>query len=123
MARSQAEFRVTCFVADTLRRCCAPDVKWGHFPAGEYRPPVTGARLKRAGVPRGWPDFIFFHGPFQRVYFLELKAPGGRLSPEQTDFRFFAQAFGFPYAVASDGQRAVEILTAWGVLVGVKVAA
>jgi hypothetical protein len=35
-----------------------PGWQWTHLPFGEKRSAVTGARLKRMGTKRGWPDFI-----------------------------------------------------------------
>lgn len=83
MSRSQAEFRLSCVVADYLARALPADACWTHFPAGEARNAITGARLKRMGLQRGWPDYlVIFQG---RLIGIELKAPEtkGRLSAEQ----------------------------------------
>ena len=82
--RAQAEFRLHCAVADLIRRTAAPGWRWTHIASGEYRTPTTAGRLKRMGVTPGWPDFLFVSAQ-GRVAFLELKRPGGRLSPKQTD--------------------------------------
>lgn len=132
MKRNEAEFRLSCFVADTLRWGCRRDVVWTHFPAGEERPAEydaegnrkswAGSRLKRMGTLPGVADFVFItYGA--RVDFLELKAPKGTLSDEQKSFRGRVLALGCRYEIARSGQEAVEILRSWGILERVRVAA
>jgi hypothetical protein len=53
------------------------------------------------------PDFVLI-GPSGRVFFLELKRIGERLSEEQEDFRLWCVRSAVPYAVAT--------LDAWGCL-------
>lgn len=113
--RDNAEFRLSCWVADRLREFARPDVWWTHFPAGEHRSEVAGARLKRMGLRRGVPDYIFWL-PNGRTAFLELKVGKGRLSPEQTAFMDAMVGRGHVYQVARSGQEAVEILRGWGIL-------
>lgn len=122
MSRSQDEFRLACVVSDALRFGASPDVVWSHFPAGEKRSAITGARLQRMGLSRGWPDYIFIV-PGGRVAFLELKRTGGKLSPEQMSFRDRVLALGCRHAVADTGQRAIEILRSWGIVERLRVAA
>jgi hypothetical protein len=94
--------------------------RWTHFPAGEYRPPVTGARLQRMGLNPGWPDFILVPGLGEKsgiAHYLELKKLGtGELSDEQKDFRAWAWEHGLPYEVARTFERVTAVLTKWGVL-------
>lgn len=131
MSRNQQEFRTACFVADCLRYGARPEVLWTHFPAGEHRTEITGSRLKRMGLHRGWPDYMFIWParwgsmqlPYAMTGFLELKSDKGRLSPEQESFRDAVVGLKCAYAVARTGQEAIEILSAWGILERVKVAA
>lgn len=120
--RSQEEFRLACFVADSLRWGVRPDIAWTHFPAGEDRSEITGGRLKRMGLARGWPDYLFVL-PYGRIAFLELKAPKGKLSPEQRAFRDRVEALGCRYEVARTGQEAIQILTSMGILTRLRAAA
>lgn len=79
--RRQDEFRLSCVVADYLARALPADALWTHFPAGESRSQITGARLKRMGLARGWPDYlIIWRG---QLLGIELKAKGGVTSVEQ----------------------------------------
>ena len=71
----------TCAVADWMHLALPDDAAWTHFPAGEKRSAKTGALLKRYGTMAGMPDFIvWWQG---RSFGIELKSPGGRLSPAQ----------------------------------------
>jgi hypothetical protein len=57
MGRSTYEDELAFAVAEYL------DLKgwlYTHFPAGEYRPKRTGAKLKRMGLKRGVPDMLIF---------------------------------------------------------------
>jgi hypothetical protein len=109
------EFRTHCLLADTLRRWCAPGWWWTHFPAGEKRPPATGARLKRMGLKRGASDFMFV-GPAGELAWLELKRGAAPLTDEQIEFRRAMQARGVPMMVARSYAQAVGDLKALGIL-------
>ena len=79
--RGQEEFRLSCVVADHLARALPTRAVWTHFPAGEHRNEITGARLKRMGLAKGWPDYLILVDG--RLLAIELKAPGGSVSKEQ----------------------------------------
>lgn len=108
MSRSQPEFRLACVVADYLARC-VPDLPITHVPLGEQREAVTGARLKRMGARRGWPDYVAAVSPTGRLLALELKAESGRQSPEQRAVQAALEAAGARYAIirSLDDLRAV----------------
>lgn len=118
----QAEFRLHCFVSDLLEFGCRDDVVYYHVPNGERRSIATARRLKRMSVLPGVADFEF-HPQHQPTCFLELKSPTGRLSPAQVSFRDRITVAGRRYAVARTGQEAISILSSWGILERVKVAA
>jgi hypothetical protein len=109
------EFRSHVVVADLLGYLISPGWLWTHFPSGENRTEATGARLKRMGLKKGWPDFILvspdgvFHG-------LELKRPGGALTHAQRDFKLHCAAYGWPYSVAFSVDEAKAVLNAWGAI-------
>lgn len=96
--RSQEEFRLSCVVSDYFRAVLPPFVLWTHFPAGEARNAVTGARLKRMGTQRGWPDYLVLHDG--GVLAIELKAEKGKQSSEQMEFAERLTAIGGKYHVA-----------------------
>ena len=79
--RNDAEFRLTCAVADLLKFTAKPNVYWTHLPFGEARSPRTGGRLKRMGTRPGAGDFLLLLNG--RAVMLELKTPKGRQSDTQ----------------------------------------
>jgi hypothetical protein len=70
-------------VAQALAILVLPPCEWSCFPAGHARlPPAAAAALYRAGLKRGWPDFIVIHDG--KVFGIELKTRTGRLSRTRT---------------------------------------
>ena len=57
------------------------DAVWTTVEHGGKRGAREAGRLKRKGLKPGWPDIIVVYRG--RVVVIELKAPGGRLSPAQ----------------------------------------
>lgn len=75
------ERRLHIAIWDWLQVALPPDAVAVHPANGEYRTAKTGALLKRMGVVAGISDFlIFWNG---RCFAIEVKAPGGRVSPAQ----------------------------------------
>ena len=99
-------------VADYLRRVLPKHIPFSHFPAGELRTPRVGAKLKRFGLAKGWPDFIILTNP---VIFIELKSDKGRMSQSQKDFAVLAQEAGHRYFVARDLPTIESALQKFGV--------
>jgi hypothetical protein len=109
------EFTLHCLLADTLTLCCSKHWRWTHLPMGEHRNIITAMRLKRMGVQRGWPDFIFI-GP-GKVVFLELKRPrSGRMSEDQILLMTHLLACGCDYHITNDFNAAVTILATYGIV-------
>lgn len=90
-----------------------PDVLVTHFPAGGGGR-VRGAQLKRMGLLPGMPDLLFLHKGC--VYFLELKAAKGRLTPAQKDIHTWLENHGFVVNVARSVEEALSILKRWGLV-------
>lgn len=126
-----SEFELHCMVADALRRWCDPAWRYTHLPMGEKRDPATAMRLKRMGVTRGWPDFMFF-GPRKQVLFLELKRPGPRRlrewqgtlsamnkpSDEQEEMaQHLCGVCGHSYFCTNDFQSALDLLRDFGIVI------
>lgn len=59
--------------------------KWFHVPNGGKRGILTAKKLKAQGVKRGIPDICIILAA-GKIIFIELKAEGGVLSPEQKQF-------------------------------------
>lgn len=101
-------------VVELLQASARPGVEWSHFPAGEYRPAVTGGRLKALGTKPGWPDIILVKDG--HLYGLELKTEDGRLSPAQVAAHEALAAAGATVAVAHGLDAAIAILRNWGLI-------
>ena len=69
---------------------------------------MTDGRYFDTGLPRGWPDLMAIKAG--KIYFVEVKGPGGKLRPEQEDFLQFARTtMGCPAGVARSVEDALEI--------------
>jgi hypothetical protein len=117
---SSKEFALHCMVADTVRRWILPGWIWTHFPAGEARTAITGSRLKRMGLNRGFPDFQFFHRD-GACCFLELKRKGSRLDEYQDGVASHLKAAGHRHLVTDSFDTAIASLVEWKILRGMKI--
>lgn len=72
------------------------------------------ARLKRMGLRSGVADLVIVKDG--KVYFLELKSPGGRMSQKQEEFSIDAMEVGAFYGLASSFDMAVKILKSWQII-------
>jgi hypothetical protein len=108
-----SEFALHVAIADVLRRWSLPGVEWTHFPAGELRTAATAGKLARMGVQRGWADFQLFHAD-GRVMFLEVKRPGGKLSPDQNRIANHLKRAGHQFEMVDSTQAAIAVLVSWG---------
>jgi len=109
------ESKLQCDVAALLHDHCLPELRWSHFPAGERRDVITGARLKRFGLQRGWPD-VQLISPAGRFHGLELKRSGETLTEDQEQFQLWAIRHGIPHSVADSFDQALAFLDAIGCL-------
>lgn len=91
MKRKNPEQQFQIQVASFLRATLHDSVLWtaiGHGGGGKVR----GALLKAMGLRKGIPDLVLFYA--NTVLWLELKAPKGRVSPEQDAFRVWSGTMG-----------------------------
>jgi hypothetical protein len=109
------ECRLQTDVADVLKAHALPEWRWSHFPAGERRDVRTGARLKRYGLQRGWPDIVLIN-PGGTFHGLELKRVGEELTEDQEDFQLWCIRHGAPHSVAYSFDEALAFLDAIGCL-------
>src|SRR6516165_1089854 len=63
-----------------------------HVPNGGRRSPIEAAIMKSLGIVPGIPDLLSIRGG--RLYALELKVAGGRLSPAQIEAHKLSHAAG-----------------------------
>lgn len=80
-------------------------------PNGGKRHIGTAIKLKAEGVKRGIPD-VFLAIPSQGYHglFIELKAPKGRVSPEQSDMLDLLRANGYVCRVCFGWDQAREVI-------------
>jgi hypothetical protein len=110
------EFAGHCVLADLIKRGINRDWRYTHIASGEYRGPITGARLKRMGLVPGWPDFMFC-GPNAQTVFLELKRKKlGRVSETQAHIQASLIDNCFAFKITDDVGEAVRWLVGLGIL-------
>ena len=128
--RGSPEFNLHVLVANVLNRWAMPGWRWTHLPFGEYRgdperAKITGARLKRMGTKKGWPDFILLAPRRQPepggvflpgAHFLELKRKGGQLTDEQFALMEWMTTQGYEYKVCDNFTDAMFVLKNWGAI-------
>jgi len=124
--------------ARALDHLLAPPAVWFSYPAGASElSPQQHARHSRIGLKRGLPDIFVLYG---RVYCIELKRPGGRLSKTrlgrtargaprellgQEDMfpRLIATAAVAEIAIAHSVEEVLAHLQRWGVPLRGRIAA
>jgi hypothetical protein len=119
--KQRPEARLQKAVVQILRLDANPDVLWFSIPNEGKRSVVVGAELKAMGLRSGAADLCFIIRG--RAHFLELKADDGTQSPEQVTFAADCTTSGAVYALAWTIGEALAVLTSWGVLLRVRVAA
>ena len=84
-----------------------------HSPNAAKRSVISGRRIKADGMITGWPDLTVV-GPEGLVAFLEVKAPGGKLSPAQAEIGDMLNRMGHTWAVVYSHSDAAAALQSWG---------
>lgn len=114
MNRRRPEQTLQRAVVEHLRWRARPGVWWCHLANGGWRSPIEAKIFKALGVVGGAPDLlIVING---RAYFLELKAPRGRISPAQHECHEALRKAGATVAVADNINEALELLERWEIL-------
>lgn len=78
-----------------------------HVPNGGARSKRTAARLKSEGVMRGVPDLFV---PEWSLWIEMKRIKGGRLSPEQRDWKRYLEEVGNTVFVAFGCEHAMELV-------------
>ncbi len=91
-----------------------PEVLLFSIPNGGFRTAITGAFMKREGARRGSSD-LFLAASMRGLHglFLELKRPGGVLSPEQKEFLSAVSAQGYDARCCYSFDEAVTTITSY----------
>jgi hypothetical protein len=101
-------------VVAQLAMLARPRVEYFHPANGEPRSAIVGAKLKAMGVWPGVPDLCLIADG--RIYMLELKKTGARLSPTQKETMYRLEQAGAVCAVACGLDAAIKQLGEWGLL-------
>jgi len=99
-------------VVDLLRIALAPPAAFWSTPNGGLRTPREASLMKATGQRAGVPDlWVMWAGNLGGI---ELKAPQGRLSPEQIMWRGITEANLHRWAVCKSVNEVVATLEEWG---------
>lgn len=96
-----------------LRQAAIPALRLMHaIPNGGHRHKAVAARLKREGVKAGIPDISLpvARGGFHGLY-IEMKTKGGRVQPEQKQWRRDLIDEGYRHAICWSWEEAVREIT------------
>ena len=115
-ARRRPEQDLQRALAHHLRARAAAGTFWLHVPNGGARSAIEGSILRACGVKAGAPDLILIRGG--KVFGLELKANGGRVSPAQAQAHEEMRAAGATVAIATGIDEAIKQLERWQLLRG-----
>ena len=123
----QVERSVQNAIAHFLTLALPPEIPWTHIGHGGFTLPVhVAARLKRAGLKRGWPDYIIV---WRGAIFLEVKrprdliSPAGRPTRDQASLHELLRAQGSIVAVVESVAEVRDVLDVAGVPCRARVAA
>jgi VRR-NUC domain-containing protein len=114
--RRRPEDEIARAVEQHYQQRAAPGTFMFSIPNGGYRRPIEAAIMRGQGVRAGVPDTCWIKGG--RAYFLELKAPGGRLSEAQEQTLVKLRQSGAMATHAHGLDQALRVLEGWGLLRG-----
>ena len=110
---SNREARIQAAVVAWIR-WCAPQTMVFAIPNGGLRGKAEAARLRWTGVQAGIPDLAVL-APVGKVFFLEVKAPDGRLSADQAEIFHRLVALGISTAIVRSIEDVRIAFNAWGI--------
>ena len=94
---------------------------WTYFPAGELRTHSTGVLLKKKGLQRGFPDYLFIKPEVEgnaEMIWLEFKAEKGTQSEHQINFQVSCDlTSNMRYYLPRSVEEGVKILEKEGILI------
>ena len=115
--RNADEDDIHCAIVGYLRAVLPHGFVVQHT-ANKPRSEAAGAREKRMGAVKGWPDLAVYGQAEEdrpTAWFIEVKAPGGRLKEEQIAVHDRLRLAGFPVAVARSVDDVRAKLREWNV--------
>jgi VRR-NUC domain len=112
--RAQPEAQIQRSLIEHLRWCGRADSWFCAIPNGGWRSPIEAAIFKSLGVQPGAPDLLIIRAG--APLFLELKAPGRKLSPVQIECHDALRRAGATVETADNIDTALTYLRRLGVL-------
>ena len=113
-ARRGVEDQIQAAVVLHLTVRALPGVVWFHVPNGGSRTAAEAGRFKALGVKAGVPDLLAVRDG--RLFGLELKADGGRVSEAQAVMLAELEAAGAIVGVANGLDEALATLERWQII-------
>lgn len=110
-----SEHKIQVHLMDYLRYAARPEIYYFAIPNQSNRHIASAAKMKAEGVRSGVADLCFML-PDGRAGWLEMKKPGGSMSPTQKAFRDRCHMLGHRWALAKSIDEALEVLTKWDAL-------
>jgi VRR-NUC domain len=114
VTRRQPEAQLQRSLVEHLRWCAKSDVWFCHLANGGARTAVEGAVLKSIGVRPGAPDLLIIRAG--QPLFMELKAPGRKLSPAQVECHAALRRAGATVETADNIDAAIAFLNHIGAM-------
>lgn len=114
--RSSDEDDIQCAIVKYLRHVL-PAGFIVQSTANKPRSAAAGAREKSMGAVAGWPDLAVYgqaEDENPTAWFIEVKAPAGRLSDVQHEVHDRLKLAGFRVAVARSVDDVRDLVQAWG---------
>ena len=111
--KQSLEDRLCFFIGRNLGLYLPDSVWWTHNPMGENRNAATGGKLKAWHTVAGTPDYLFLYQG--RAYFVECKAPKGRLSDNQKIQFPIIEKCGAPIALVRTFDELLSALLSFGI--------
>ena len=121
-ADAAAETRMHCSIVKLIETAKVPGVVAIHCPNGGKRSKREAAIFKTMGVRAGVPDLIIWQ-PGGITRFIEIKTPRGIVSSAQIEFFNAMRRNGHECSVVRSLDEAAALLTEWGVIRCVRMAA
>ena len=106
--RKQPEAQLQRALLEHMRWGARGDTWWTHIPNGGRRSPIEAAIFKSLGVWAGSPDLLIIRAG--QPLFIELKAPGRKLSPAQGECHAALQRAGAQIATVDNIDKSRQLL-------------
>lgn len=116
MTRTSPESQLQKAVVDLLRKAGVPGVVFFRIANDAKRTPAAGQWERAMGLLPGVADLCILVPPGKPALFLELKAKGGKPSPEQWAFAGAVGAAGHVWACIDNIDHALEFLSRHGAI-------